>query len=49
MDLDADHIWCIAHRLHLAVANALALWPNKRGKVVGVSNNQSEKKRLTRI
>ncbi|CAF3885577.1 unnamed protein product [Rotaria sp. Silwood1] len=43
MDLDADHIWCIAHRLHLAVTNALALWPKKREKVVGTSNNQDLK------
>jgi hypothetical protein len=30
INLNADHIWCIAHRLHLVVTNALALWPKKR-------------------
>ena len=45
IDLDKNHIRFIAHRLHLAVTNALALWSNKRGKIVGASNNQSEKKR----
>ena len=31
MDINAEHIWCTAHRLHLAVTHALALW-SKREK-----------------
>ena len=43
MDLDADHIWCIAHRLHLVVTNALALWPKKKRKNPVDGPNQGKK------
>ncbi|CAF1308555.1 unnamed protein product [Rotaria sordida] len=38
ININAQHIWCIGHRLHLAVTNALALWPKKRKQNVGELN-----------
>ncbi|CAF1426303.1 unnamed protein product, partial [Rotaria sp. Silwood1] len=35
---NAQHIWCIGHRLHLAVTNALALWPKKQKRNIDESN-----------
>ncbi len=42
LGLNADHIWCIAHRLHLVVTNGLALWPKKK-KAVGPLNQGMKK------
>jgi len=42
LGLNADHIWCIAHRLHLVVTNGLALWPKKK-KAVGALNQGMKK------
>ena len=29
LDLNARRIWCVAHRLHLTIANALGFWKQK--------------------
>jgi hypothetical protein len=38
MNLNFDHVWCLAHRLHLVVTNGLALWPKKRKNPVHEPN-----------
>ncbi|CAF3158305.1 unnamed protein product, partial [Rotaria sp. Silwood2] len=42
IETNAQHIWCIGHRLHLAVTNALALWPKKQKKNVDGSNQDAQ-------
>ncbi|CAF3926623.1 unnamed protein product [Rotaria sp. Silwood1] len=42
ININAQHIWCIGHRLHLAVTNALALWPKKRKQNVGELNQDAK-------
>ena len=32
MNINAERVWCIAHRLHLLIASGLALWPKKKKK-----------------
>ena len=30
LDLNTRRIWCIAHRLHLTITNALGFWKQKK-------------------
>ena len=30
LNLDAKRLWCVAHRLHLAVTNAFGFWIKKK-------------------
>ena len=38
LNLNSDHIWCVAHRLHLLVTSALALWPKPKKPAVDEFN-----------
>ena len=42
IDINAEHIWCVAHRLHLVVTKALALW-QKKSKSDAVSMDEGDK------
>ena len=43
MDINADHIWCVAHRLHLVVTRGLALWPKKtKSNVVSMDTGEKQ-------
>ena len=35
MNINAERVWCVAHRLHLLIANGLALWPKVKKKNAG--------------
>lgn len=38
LDKRSGHIWCFAHRLHLMVTSALALWPKQKKANAADSN-----------
>ena len=41
MNINAERIWCIAHRLHLVITKGLALWPKKSQRLDGTPEGKT--------